>query len=117
MVGNQQITLPAIRKLWGINECQTKRGRMGRNVEDRRFGIVTGVLEVLTFIEIRVMYFSPITDWPTIILAFFDNVYFVRRQIVSQEIPTHFSDPRSLCLRIDGNKYRISQTFCNNLRI
>src|SRR3989338_1753289 len=50
-------------------------------------------LNVNFLIEINVVNLPTIAKRPTVIFTLFNNVYFIRRQIIPQKVATHFSRP------------------------
>src|SRR3990167_5967072 len=75
------------------DECQTKRCRMSLHFYNWWSLIKARILYVDIFIEVCIMNIFSEAVGPAVIFAFFQNIDFVRRYIISQQIAAHVCPP------------------------
>src|SRR3990167_10465086 len=95
MVRDKQIAFP-VWKLSGIDKFKSKRCRMRGNIINRGNGIIT---VCLGFLSKRLVINSiSITNRPSVIGTFFQDIYLVRRGIVAHKLATPLGSPNFLIL-------------------
>src|SRR3989338_217692 len=85
---------------------------MGRNIYVAFFfeRLHARITKIKTLIEISVMDIFAVADWPAIVLSLTDDIDFIRRQIIAQQIASHFGCPHLLSIRTPGKKHGVPQT-------
>src|SRR3989337_2320641 len=104
-----------------MDKYQSQWGGMCRNFINWWLGLAAwwlgNNLNVNFLIEISVVNLPTIAKRPTVIFTLFNNVYFIRRQIIPQKVATHFSRPDFGGLGIKSEKDAISKAFGKNLTL
>lgn len=95
---------------------------MGRNFKNGWNGGLAGVVDVLVFVVLGIMDAVVVTDGPAVILgggvlARADNVDFIGRNVVAEEIAAHFGGPEVASGGVDGHEGSIAQTSCEDVGI
>src|SRR5512147_110694 len=60
-------------------------------------------------IELIIMDIFPKAERPSIVSVLIDDVDFIRRQVVAQQVAAHLRDPYLLRLRVKGHKHRVPE--------
>jgi hypothetical protein len=100
------------RPAFGRKERKAKRRGVGRDVDVGRYhaAAVAGIDLVQFPIEVEIVDVLAVAKRPTVVPALLDNVDLIRRQVISQEVPSHLRDPDPFRPWMDGHEDRVPET-------